>query len=64
MPASYFFQIAASAASIAAAVHAAAVPTLQALDSDKKRLQAPDGRKAARDMVQFVELRPNQVCAC
>ena len=33
----------------------------QALDSDKKRLQAPNGQQAARDIVQFCELRPHQV---
>lgn len=33
----------------------------QALDSDKKRLQAPNGQHASRDVVQFCELRPHQV---
>lgn len=33
---------------------------MEALDSDKKRLQAPNGQQAARDIVQFCELRPHQ----
>jgi hypothetical protein len=33
---------------------------MEALDSDKKRLRAPSGQQAARDIVQFCELRPHQ----
>ena len=33
----------------------------QALDSDDKRLQTASGQQAARDIVQFCELRPQQV---
>ena len=35
----------------------------QALDGDKKRIRGPDGRSAARDCVQFCELRPHQASA-
>jgi hypothetical protein len=34
---------------------------MEALDGDGKRLRAPNGQMAARDCVQFCELRPNQV---
>jgi hypothetical protein len=34
---------------------------MEKLDGDKKRVKAPNGQKAARDCVQFCELRPNQV---
>ena len=33
---------------------------MEALDGDKLRIRAPDGRPAVRDTVQFCELRPNQ----
>ncbi|PSC75501.1 copine-3-like isoform X1 [Micractinium conductrix] len=33
---------------------------MEALDGDKKRIRGPDGRSAARDCVQFCELRPHQ----
>ncbi|KAL4428007.1 hypothetical protein ABPG75_002096 [Micractinium tetrahymenae] len=33
---------------------------MEALDGDKKRIRGPDGRPAARDCVQFCELRPHQ----
>jgi hypothetical protein len=33
---------------------------MEALDGDKLRIRAPDGRSAVRDTVQFCELRPKQ----
>ena len=34
---------------------------MHVLDGDQHRIRAPDGRYAARDSVQFVEFRPEQV---
>ena len=34
---------------------------MEKLDGDKKRIKAPNGQKAARDCVQFCQLRPHQV---
>ena len=36
---------------------------MDVLDGDQHRIRAPDGRMAARDSVQFVPFRPQQVCA-